>query len=59
MTASVLTPTAANSHDVDETRHEKTFQDGTGDESTIDPSRSVSQSEIEWDPVVEAKARRK
>ena len=59
MTASVLTTSAANHPDIDEKRHEKTFQDGTGDESTIDPSRSVSQSEIEWDPVVEAKARRK
>lgn len=58
MTASV-TPSAANHPDAHETRHEKILQDGTGDESTIDPSRSVSQSEIEWDPVVEAKARRK
>ncbi|RSM17458.1 hypothetical protein CDV31_003707 [Fusarium ambrosium] len=59
MTASVLAPSAANNHDVDETRHEKTFQGGTGDDTTIEPSRSVSQTEIEWDPLVEAKARRK
>jgi hypothetical protein len=42
-----------------ERRDESAFEKGRLDNSSSDPGHDVSDSEGPWDPVVEAKARRK
>ncbi|KAF4468018.1 inner membrane transporter yfav [Fusarium albosuccineum] len=56
---SILRSRSKDRQDHDTTANEKSFEHGGRDESTTGPSPSVSQSEPEWDPVVEARARGK
>ncbi|KAM5357987.1 hypothetical protein ACJZ2D_015707 [Fusarium nematophilum] len=57
MTTSILEP--SKSRNDTEPTDEKPSQHALADGSTTNPSPSISQSEKEWDPAIESKARRK